>query len=333
MARSAHAEDGHTAASCCKMAGRTFVSTVGGATRALTAPPSSRPASALGDHDRFGPRLLLDALRAPLEGCSGSGRPLRSATRPWSTPTPRPPGRLRAGAAHGRLAGDATSGASEAAAEGCGPPSRFQARKGRASYTGPRSVGHQDPGATSTALMFAALEQARARRPLPAVRRRGQSARGAGRDQVGRARRPDPQGALGAESARLGVTGELAERLGLAKATVYGLLPRGLLEAHQAGRAGPQETGKYRLGPALLQLGNAFPGQQRRARPAPPVGKTLAGRACERGPRRGPLRLQRCSSTMFRPDNSTHRSSRWGASIQARLRPRQGDGGLPGADA
>jgi phosphoenolpyruvate---glycerone phosphotransferase subunit DhaL len=36
----------------------------------------------------------------------------------------------------------------------------MQARKGRASYLGPRSVGHQDPGATSTALMFAALEQA-----------------------------------------------------------------------------------------------------------------------------------------------------------------------------
>jgi dihydroxyacetone kinase len=32
------------------------------------------------------------------------------------------------------------------------------ARTGRASYLGPRSVGHQDPGATSTALLFAALE-------------------------------------------------------------------------------------------------------------------------------------------------------------------------------
>jgi dihydroxyacetone kinase-like protein len=29
--------------------------------------------------------------------------------------------------------------------------------KGRASYLGPRSVGHQDPGATSTALLLAAL--------------------------------------------------------------------------------------------------------------------------------------------------------------------------------
>jgi dihydroxyacetone kinase-like protein len=34
------------------------------------------------------------------------------------------------------------------------------ARKGRASYLGERSIGHQDPGATSTALIVAALEQA-----------------------------------------------------------------------------------------------------------------------------------------------------------------------------
>jgi DNA-binding IclR family transcriptional regulator len=60
--------------------------------------------------------------------------------------------------------------------------------------------------------------------------------------------------ALGSESARLGVT-ELGERLGLPKATVYGLLRT--LEAHQFVEQ-DLETGKYRLGPALLQLGNAF---------------------------------------------------------------------------
>ena len=31
------------------------------------------------------------------------------------------------------------------------------ARKGRASYLGERSAGHQDPGATSTAYLFKAL--------------------------------------------------------------------------------------------------------------------------------------------------------------------------------
>jgi dihydroxyacetone kinase-like protein len=32
----------------------------------------------------------------------------------------------------------------------------LEARRGRASYLGPRSVGHQDPGATSTQLLVAA---------------------------------------------------------------------------------------------------------------------------------------------------------------------------------
>jgi dihydroxyacetone kinase-like protein len=36
----------------------------------------------------------------------------------------------------------------------------LQARKGRASYLGERSVGHQDPGATSTALIVRALQRA-----------------------------------------------------------------------------------------------------------------------------------------------------------------------------
>ena len=35
----------------------------------------------------------------------------------------------------------------------------LQARKGRASYLGERSQGHQDPGATSTAYLFSALAQ------------------------------------------------------------------------------------------------------------------------------------------------------------------------------
>ena len=39
----------------------------------------------------------------------------------------------------------------------------MQARKGRASYLGPRSVGHQDPGATSTWLVFRSLAEAAAR--------------------------------------------------------------------------------------------------------------------------------------------------------------------------
>ena len=41
----------------------------------------------------------------------------------------------------------------------------LQATKGRASYLGERSIGHQDPGATSTALILAALEESVAAEP------------------------------------------------------------------------------------------------------------------------------------------------------------------------
>jgi DNA-binding IclR family transcriptional regulator len=60
--------------------------------------------------------------------------------------------------------------------------------------------------------------------------------------------------ALTTDSGHLGVT-ELAERLGLAKGTVHGLIRT--LEAHELVEQ-DSETGKYRLGVTALQLGNAF---------------------------------------------------------------------------
>ena len=47
----------------------------------------------------------------------------------------------------------------EAAAEGMRQTIPLQARKGRASYLGPRSVGHQDPGATSSYLLLRAAAE------------------------------------------------------------------------------------------------------------------------------------------------------------------------------
>jgi dihydroxyacetone kinase-like protein len=54
---------------------------------------------------------------------------------------------------------DALAAAREAGEEGMRATVPLQARKGRASYLGERSIGHQDPGATSTALILAALER------------------------------------------------------------------------------------------------------------------------------------------------------------------------------
>jgi DNA-binding IclR family transcriptional regulator len=106
---------------------------------------------------------------------------------------------------------------------------------------------------------------------------------------------------LGAGQPRLGVT-ELAERLGLAKATVYGLL-RALEEDELVER--DLETGKYRLGPALLQLGNAFlDGHELRSRSLL-WADSLAGRVNEAvrvGVPNGPTML--VVHHVFRPDNT-----------------------------
>jgi len=165
-----------TPAQLLKTAGRTFVSTVGGAAGPLYGTAFLQAGEALGDATSFGPRLLLDALRASLEGVQRVGAAAVGDKTMVDALSPA----LGAFELELRMGGSletATSGAREAAAEGMRATIPLQARKGRASYLGPRSVGHQDPGATSTALMFAALEQAvladRSQRFAGGARRRG----------------------------------------------------------------------------------------------------------------------------------------------------------------
>jgi dihydroxyacetone kinase-like protein len=69
---------------------------------------------------------------------------------------------LDAALASGSPLPDAAAEAAKGAAAGAEATVPMQARKGRASYLGPRSVGHQDPGATSTTMLFAALAKAAA---------------------------------------------------------------------------------------------------------------------------------------------------------------------------
>jgi dihydroxyacetone kinase-like protein len=158
MGRVAAAEDA-TPGRLLKLAGRTFVSTVGGAAGPLYGTAFLQAGEALGDQEQFGPRRLLDALRASLEGVQRIGAAGEGDKTMVDALAPA----LAAYRLALRLGGSletAVSRAREAASEGTRATIPMQARKGRASYLGPRSVGHQDPGATSTALMFAALEQA-----------------------------------------------------------------------------------------------------------------------------------------------------------------------------
>src|SRR5712692_10465668 len=84
-------------------------------------------------------RVLIVAGRTLVSTVGGASGPL------WGSA-------LRSG---GRALGDQTT--FEAGMRSTIP---LQARKGRASYLGERSVGHQDPGATSTALIIRALQRA-----------------------------------------------------------------------------------------------------------------------------------------------------------------------------
>jgi phosphoenolpyruvate---glycerone phosphotransferase subunit DhaL len=62
---------------------------------------------------------------------------------------------LRAAGGEGSGLTDALRRSADAAEEGMRATIPLEARRGRASYLGPRSVGHQDPGATSTQLLLA----------------------------------------------------------------------------------------------------------------------------------------------------------------------------------
>jgi dihydroxyacetone kinase-like protein len=55
--------------------------------------------------------------------------------------------------------GDALERSAAAAEEGMKATIPLEARKGRASYLGPRSIGHQDPGATSSYMLLKAAAE------------------------------------------------------------------------------------------------------------------------------------------------------------------------------
>jgi phosphoenolpyruvate---glycerone phosphotransferase subunit DhaL len=136
--------------------GSTLISKVGGASGPLYGVAFRRAGKALGTAPDVDLPALGQALEAALAGVQqlGAAREgdktmvdaLAPATRAFSKAI-----------ADGASAADALSALAEAAATGAAATVSMQARKGRASYLGPRSVGHEDPGAASTTLILAAL--------------------------------------------------------------------------------------------------------------------------------------------------------------------------------
>jgi dihydroxyacetone kinase-like protein len=136
--------------------GGTLIYRVGGAAGPLFGTCFRRAGESFGDAAAFDAEDLLAALRAGLDGIQRLGaaqegdKTIVDAYAPALSAFER---ELRSGGD----AGSAARRATEAARDGVRATVPMQARKGRASYLGPRSVGHQDPGATSTAYLFASL--------------------------------------------------------------------------------------------------------------------------------------------------------------------------------
>ncbi|MFE0191877.1 dihydroxyacetone kinase subunit DhaL [Streptomyces sp. NPDC059008] len=129
-------------------AGRQLISSVGGASGPLYGTLLRRAGKALGEAAEVSAEELRAALGA---GVAAVGQLGGSAPGDKTMLDALEPG----------VAALATSfdAAAEAAGEGASATVPMQARKGRASYLGERSIGHQDPGATSSALLFEALAE------------------------------------------------------------------------------------------------------------------------------------------------------------------------------
>jgi dihydroxyacetone kinase-like protein len=140
-------------------AGATLVSTVGGASGPLWGTALRRAGRALGDSEEFGPSELADALAAALVGVVELGAAEEGDKTMVDALAPAVRA-LREGLDGGASLQAALAAASTAGEEGMRATVPMQASKGRASYLGERSIGHQDPGATSTALIIAALARA-----------------------------------------------------------------------------------------------------------------------------------------------------------------------------
>lgn len=135
--------------------GMKLVSTVGGASGPLYGTFFLRLGAALGDAVDISPDALAAGLRAGAEGIVARGKAVlqdKTMVDVWLPALDALDAALAAGQPLTETLAEMTA-AADRARDATAP---LQARKGRASYLGERSVGHLDPGATSSALLISA---------------------------------------------------------------------------------------------------------------------------------------------------------------------------------
>ena len=148
-----------TPAALLKRTGMTLVSTVGGASGPLYGTAFLRMAAAAGDAAELDGQSFAKVLRAALDGVVARGKAEPGDKTMIDALAPAVEA-LEAALAAGKPLGEALRTAVESAERGRDATIPMVARKGRASYLGERSAGHQDPGATSVTLLLTAAATA-----------------------------------------------------------------------------------------------------------------------------------------------------------------------------
>ncbi|HEY4703471.1 MAG TPA: dihydroxyacetone kinase subunit DhaL [Streptosporangiaceae bacterium] len=141
------------------LTGRTLISKVGGASGPLYGTAFRRAGKSLGDAPDVDLAALATALEAALAGIQQLGAANEGDKTMVDVLAPATSAFSKA-VAEGQPAADALAALVAAAQTGAEATVSMQALKGRASYLGPRSVGHEDPGAASSALILGALRDA-----------------------------------------------------------------------------------------------------------------------------------------------------------------------------
>ena len=141
-----------------KTVGMTLVSTVGGAGGPLYGTLFMQMGTTVSGKAELGPDDWAAALEAAVAGVQARGK---AEPGDKTMIDALIPGRdaLKAALAEGATFEDALRQSAEAAEQGMRDTVPLVARKGRASYLGERSAGHQDPGATSSHLLLEAAAE------------------------------------------------------------------------------------------------------------------------------------------------------------------------------
>ena len=145
------AQEGDDIGALLKTVGMTLVSTVGGAAGPLYGTLFLQLGTKAGGKEELDLAGWTEALDAAVTGVQARGKAQAGDKTMVDALLPALEA-LRA--AEGEELGDALRRSAAAAEEGMRATVPLEARKGRASYLGPRSVGHQDPGATSTHMLL-----------------------------------------------------------------------------------------------------------------------------------------------------------------------------------